>query len=326
MNISDSSELSASRWDKRLVFGILGVAAIALTFWMSSRYPALDEKASLGGDNDIAALAFDQIVEVSSSDSILWKIVGNALNWAYTNKQGMFFGILFAAAIMALLQLLAQKQFKGRFANTLLGVSIGAPLGVCVNCAVPIAMGVQKSGARSETTLAVLMSSPSLNLVVLSMTFALFPFWLAGLKLGVTLAFIIFAIPLAVKLFGGTANVQQDNLDEVMDKTQTLTLGSNPSENIYALHDPVARSKWLAALFWYVKTYVSNLWYIVKITVPLMVLAGILGSIVVTFLPWETLAAIVPSSGLAWALGIVLVAVLGTFFPVPIAFDVVIYS
>ena len=176
--MSDAENQGANRWDKRLVFGLMGVAIIAFTFWTSSRYPSLDEKASLGGDNDISALAFDRIVEVAQDDSVLWKIVGNALNWAYTNKQGMFFGILFAAAIMALLQLLANKQFKGRFANTLLGVSIGAPLGVCVNCAVPIAMGVDKSGGRSETTLAVLMSSPSLNLVVLSMTFALFPFCL----------------------------------------------------------------------------------------------------------------------------------------------------
>lgn len=323
--MSDIENQDASRWDKRLVFGLMGVAIIALTFWTSSRYPSLDEKASLGGDNDISALAFDRIVDVAREDSVLWRIVGNALNWAYTNKQGMFFGILFAAAIMALLQLLANKQFKGRFANTLLGVSIGAPLGVCVNCAVPIAMGVDKSGARSETTLAVLMSSPSLNLVVLTMTFTLFPFWLASLKLGVTLAFIILAIPLAVKLFGKEdAAIDHDDFDNVMDTTQQLNFGNNPTEDIYLSHDPLAQSKWVNALLWYIKTYARNLWYIFKITVPLMILAGILGSIVVTFIPWDQLAAYVPSEGLAWVLGIFFVALLGTFFPVPIAFDVVI--
>ena len=323
--MSDAENQGANRWDKRLVFGLMGVAIIAFTFWTSSRYPSLDEKASLGGDNDISALAFDRIVEVAQDDSVLWKIVGNALNWAYTNKQGMFFGILFAAAIMALLQLLANKQFKGRFANTLLGVSIGAPLGVCVNCAVPIAMGVDKSGGRSETTLAVLMSSPSLNLVVLSMTFALFPFWLASLKLGVTLAFIILAIPLAVKLFTEDDDaISQDDIDDVMDRTQKLDFGNNPTEDIYLSHDPLAQSKWFNAFFWYIKTYIQNLWYIFKITVPLMILAGVLGSIVVTFIPWHQLAAFVPSEGIAWVLGIFFVALLGTFFPVPIAFDVVI--
>ncbi len=310
--------------DKRLVFGALGVAAIALTFWTSSRYPALDEKASLGGDNDISALAFDQIVKVSSSDSVLWKITGNALNWAYTNKQGMFFGILFAAAIMTLLQLLVQKQFKGRFANTLLGVSIGAPLGVCVNCAVPIAMGVQKSGGRTETSLAVLLSSPSLNMVVLSMTFAIFPFWLAALKVSVTLAFIILAIPLAVKLFGPSITPAESVIDDVLDTTPSLGEKSNPSTRIYDRHDPLARTNWLRAFIWYVRGFGENLWYIFKITVPLMILAGILGSIVVTLLPWEALAALVPTGGLAWVLGIGLVAILGTFLPVPIAFDVVI--
>jgi len=331
MTTSDASALetytekySNKGLDKRLVFGALGVAAIALTFWTSSRYPALDEKASLGGDNDISALAFDQIVKVSSSDSVLWKVTGNALNWAYTNKQGMFFGILFAAAIMTLLQLLVQKQFKGRFANTLLGVSIGAPLGVCVNCAVPIAMGVQKSGGRTETSLAVLLSSPSLNMVVLSMTFAIFPFWLAALKVSVTLAFIILAIPLAVKLFGPSITPSESVIDDVLDATPSLGEKSNPSTRIYDRHDPLARTNWLRAFIWYMRGFGANLWYIFKITVPLMILAGILGSVVVTLLPWEALAALVPSAGLAWVLGIGLVAILGTFLPVPIAFDVVI--
>lgn len=311
-------------FDKRLPYSLSLILGIALYFWTSSRYPALDEKAALGGENNIAAIAFDQIVSVSSSDSLFYQIVGNTLNWAYTNKQGMFFGILFAAAIMTFLKILNQKRFKGRFANTLLGVSIGAPLGVCVNCAVPIALGAQKSGARTETTLAILLSSPTLNMVVLGMTFSIFPFWLAALKLGATLAFILIAIPLAVYWFGPKGDATPESVDKLMGAVKTVPKSTIPEVPERENNKPSSALGWGAAFLWVFKEAAANLWYILKLTVPLMILAGLLGSIAVTLLPWHVLADITPTGTLAWLAVLGLIAVMGTFLPVPIAFDVVI--
>ena len=306
--------------DKRVLFAALQLIVIAVYFWTSSRYPALDEKAALGGENDISALAFDQIVNVSTSDTIWSQIIGNALNWAYTNKQGMIFGVLFATAIMTLLKLLNHRQLKGRFSNTLLGVSIGAPLGVCVNCAVPIAMGANRSGARTETTLAILMSSPSLNMVVLGMIFSIFPFWLAGLKIGLTLAFIMFAIPLAVSLWGSKATPEAGELNRIIENVKSI-----PGKDEQLGFDYSARNLgWMDAFIWVVKETIKNFWYIFKLTVPLMILAGLLGAVVITIIPWELLANLLPSHGAEWFLALVLVSILGTFLPVPIAFDVVI--
>ena len=319
-----SNETKPLRFDRRIVFSLSILMAIVIYFWTSSRYPALDEKAALGGDNDIAAIAFDQIVKVSSSDSILSQIYGNAVNWAYTNKQGMLFGVFLAAAIMTLLQLFNKKQFKGGFANTLLGVTIGAPLGVCVNCAVPIAMGTQKSGARTETTLSILMSSPTLNMVVLGMTFAVFPFWLASLKIGLTLAFIVFAIPLAVRLFGPEHAPSEDGISRVMDEVKTAPALSPSQDKPDFIVNMNGGMGWIDSLIWVLKTSAKNLWYIVKLTVPLMILAGILGAIVITLAPWDYIADVLPTSGLFWFLSLVLISILGTFLPVPIAFDVVI--
>ena len=67
------------------------------------------------------------------------------------------------------------------------------------------------------------------------------------------------------------------------------------------------------------RQFVINLWYLVRFALPLMVLAGFLGAVVIEFVPFDTFAGGV--SGVGVLLGGALVA---TFLPVPIAFDVII--
>ncbi|WP_420456408.1 FG-GAP-like repeat-containing protein [Rubrivirga sp.] len=315
----------SSTLDKRLVLAALLLAAVAVAFWTGSRYPALDDKALMGGDARIEGLAFDQIVAVDADAPVALRVGANALNWAYTNKQGMTFGVLFAALMLTVLPLLSRRQFEGRMANTLLGVAMGAPLGVCVNCAVPVAEGLHKGGARAETTVATLLSSPTLNAVVLSMTFALFPLWLAGLKVGLTLLFIVSAVPLLVRALwrGEGAAPRAEELDLVGPD-----LPAAPALDD-ALGPDVAPATWGGAAGWTVRAVARNLWYLVRTTVPLMLLAGLLGAIAVTVLPWETLVDLLPEIsfrsapvGSLAALGAV--ALIGVFLPVPIAFDVII--
>jgi len=47
--------------------------------------------------------------------------------------------------------------------SSVIGVLMGAPLGLCVNCATPAAQALHRGGARLETTLSALVSSPSLT-------------------------------------------------------------------------------------------------------------------------------------------------------------------
>ncbi|MEM7637241.1 MAG: RNA-binding protein, partial [Pseudomonadota bacterium] len=74
-----------------------------------------------------------------------------------------------------------------------------------------------------------------------------------------------------------------------------------------------------AALVGVLGDYLKNLWYIFYMTVPLMLLAGLLGSIVAHLIPLETLKDLAVNPLTLLAVGIV-----GVFMPVPIAFDVVI--
>ncbi len=309
-----------SKLNRRAFLCVVLVLLIGISFWAGSRYPALGEKAGLGADNDFAAIAFDQIVSVSNADIIVWQVLGNTINWAYTNKQGMTFGILFGAAIMNLFQLYSNLQLKGRMANTMLGMFAGAPLGVCVNCAVPIAIGSKKAGARTETALGILLSSPTLNVVVLSMTFALLPFWMASLRLGMTLGFILFMVPVAVWIARPREEVQPKDLENII--AQSPTVFDHVTTADAGVHERII--SWPRALCWVVETFAKNLWFIIRISVPLMLLAGALGSLVITLFPWEDLVNSLPETGKRWMVGLLLAALLGTFLPVPIAFDVVV--
>ena len=312
------------RSDKRLPMAILALILTALVFWSGSRYPALNEKAALGADNGTTGLAFDQVVEVFPSATVASRIIGHAVNWAYTNRQGMAFGIIFAALILTMLQLTTRRAFEGRFANTLLGVAMGAPLGVCVNCAVPVAVGVHRGGGKLETTLATLFSSPTLNILVLSMTFALFPLWLAGLKLGLTLLFILFLIPLVLHLLYRDGTPTQVGLNEMV-----LSASLPPKLKVREPEDNqlLQALSWGGALFWVVREALYNLWFIIRTTLPLMALAGLLGAVVIALVPWQTvLDFALPEAGWLFFVTLTVLALLGTFLPVPIAFDIVICS
>jgi uncharacterized membrane protein YraQ (UPF0718 family) len=67
----------------------------------------------------------------------------------------------------------------------------------------------------------------------------------------------------------------------------------------------------------FVLDYGKNLWFIVWTTVPLMLLAGFLGSVVATLLPNDLLRN-VPFGFLV----LFMASLVGTFLPVPIGFDV----
>ncbi len=161
--------------DKRLVLVGLLMVFLAGGFWTGSRYPALHEKAMMGTDTSLSGLGFATLVEVTPDEKPVLRILYTTINWTYTNRQGMTFGILFGALLMTVLPLVPGRTPHNRFAATVMGMLLGTPLGVCVNCAVPIAQGIRAAGGRVETMLAAMVSSPTLNVIVLTMLLSLFP-------------------------------------------------------------------------------------------------------------------------------------------------------
>ena len=306
------SRLSAVFSDRRLVLVTLLLAGIAIQFWLGSRIPALNEKALMGGDTQLAALGFDTVFAVSEDDSMFISVLYETVNWLKTNQRGMTFGVVFAATIMLLLTLIKKKSFKNPFANSLLGMVIGAPLGVCVNCAAPIAKGLYAGGARIETTLAAMISSPTLNVIVLTMLLSLFPFYLVAIKLGFTIIFIVLFVPLLVRLL---ANKRE--LDPADAAACPIDFSAHSTNE--------GNESWGEALIWVAKNWLSSFWNVVKTTVPLMFLAGFLGALLVTVLPWNSMTDIIPTGGFVFTLGsMFLLSLVGIFLPVPIAFNVII--
>jgi len=309
--------------NKAFLLTFLIVAGLAFEFWTGSRYPALDQKAMMAGTAGLEPLGFDTVMVIEADDPTYMKVLKGTVNWGKTNQRGMTFGILFAAALLTMISLFKRKSFNGSWSNSALGVLIGTPLGVCVNCAAPIAKGLHSSGLRLETTLAAMISSPTLNVIVLAMVFSLFPLYMAAMKVGATLVFLLILIPLLSKYWF------REEVSLTAQRAMSATATSDPK--FMALDAPVPDdaeiATWPRAVLWVLKAFPRNLWFIIKTTLPLMVLAGFLGSLAVTLLPLDTLGALFPTGSPAMIIfGLCIAALVGVFMPVPITFDVIIVS
>src|SRR5260370_10194117 len=103
------------------VAGLL-CAAIGMYFWVDSRYPALLKKLHSGKNIHVSGtLSFDALMPVNPQMPLATRIGHTTVNWMYTNRIGMTFGICFGAALLTLLPLLPKKRFQRSLANTLAG-------------------------------------------------------------------------------------------------------------------------------------------------------------------------------------------------------------
>src|SRR5271154_2715839 len=289
-----SSVASTSAWRSRTVAIILMVV-IAGIFWVDSRYPALMKRYHAGTQVKAAgALTFGTVYPVDRSMPLSTRVYRTTVNWLDANRIGMTFAFLFGPAALTFLALLRRRRTGSRFLNAFVGAVVGAPLAVCSNCVAPIARGLYASGMSTESVLAAMFASPALNIVVLAMTFALFPVHIALLKLA-TVFLLIFVFAPAV------ASRQ----------------GESATEVACSIEIPVSET-WTQALVSTARAYTKSFWYIFKIGFPLMILAAVLGALVIELLPAQALNAQVTIAG------IILVALVGAFLPVPMTFDVAI--
>ena len=290
--------------DKRLIVSLLLIGLIAAVFWSQSRVPALSEKAQMGLRTDFGAIAFDIVLPVNA-DQPVWQRVGrSSINWAYTNWKGMSFGLLFAAAMLTLLGGLQKRSFRRPWQNTLAGMFFGAPLGVCVNCATPIAQGMFAAGASLETALATLFSSPTLNPIVLTMAFTLLP-WQLGASLLACVVLLLASLPWVAS--------------QLSVRRPSAAIAAPASIASPPPNYPLLTDGYAAAVANVLKSFARQLLYIARLAIPLMLLAGGLGALVIELVPFDFLATLKPN--LATML---LVAGFAVFLPVPMAFNVII--
>ena len=283
------------------------IAVAAVTFWSGSRYPSLGEKAAMGDSAMLEdPLSFEASIQIQPDDGPLERVVYTTINWIETNLEGMAFGLTIGACLLTLIGMIRVRGHPNGFVNTLIGVIVGTPLGVCVNCSAPVAKGMHDGGARLETTLATMFSSPTLNIVVLTMLFSIFPLYLTVIKLTQTLIFILIVVPLLSRLV-----FREERAKTYDDATCTV----QPS------FDVAVDENWFAAVRGAVTSLIRNLVYVVIRTVPLMLLAGLLGAVAAHLLPLPSLVDYEPG-----LIPIALVALVGVFLPVPVAFDIILVA
>ena len=291
----------------RILLVLAVLATTATMFWSGSRYPSLNEKAIMGGSAALEdPLSFEASLQTQPGDPLPQRILFSTVNWIETNLEGMTFGLVIGACLLTLIGLISVRGHRNGYVNAALGLLVGTPLGVCVNCAAPVAKGMHDGGARLETTLATLFSSPTLNIVVISMLLSIFPPYLVVIKLALTLFFILLVVPwLSRRVFSYERALTYDD-------TLCAIAPAEPSQPDSSL---------ASALLMTGSDLIKNLWYVVSRTVPLMLLAGGLGAVAANVLPLQTLVDLEPTLA-----SLVLVALVGIFLPVPVAFDIVVVA
>jgi uncharacterized membrane protein YraQ (UPF0718 family) len=284
---------ATNAWRSRTLAVILMIA-IAGIFWVDSRYPALLKRYHAGTQVKASGtLTFGTVYSVDRAMPLSTRVWRTTVNWLDANRIGMTFSFLFGPAALTFLATLRRRRTKSIYLNTLFGAAAGMPLAVCTNCVAPIARGFYASGMSTESVLAAMFASPALNVVVLAMTFALFPVPIALLKLATVLLLIfVFAPAVASRQANSTAFV-------------------------CPIEIPVSET-WRQALISTIRSFLKSFWYVFRVAFPLMILAAILGALVIELLPAQALIA------QATIGGIILVALVGAFLPVPMAFDVAI--
>ncbi|MGH1403005.1 MAG: FG-GAP-like repeat-containing protein [Alphaproteobacteria bacterium] len=288
-----------------------------LSFWMSSRYPELSEKTILSDSPILSSLGFFPIFEIQETDPIWKKVLLETGNWINTNKKGMSFSFFVGAFLLCLWPLFKRGSFNHGFNNSLLGLGIGAPLGICVNCAAPVARALYGGGSTMQTALSTLIASPTLNIVVLTMALSLFPVYVIVTKIILTLIFILILIPMACRYFFQT-EIQKHQQDAVCDITD------KPTENIGGLPQI---NGWSGAGLWALKHYIKNFFFLLKVALPLMILSGALGSLATILVPWSSIETLDQYDSIGMMiLALPLIALLGTILPAPMAFDVILAS
>jgi uncharacterized membrane protein YraQ (UPF0718 family) len=316
------------RIDARIVITGALIAAICAVFWLGSRYPSLQNKAGADPDESLSTpLGFESHFPEPRPDEKFKRIFWVATEWAVTNKQGMTFGLLLAAALLTMVPLLPRPR-GGKFAGSIQGMLIGAPLGVCVNCAAPIGQAMLKGGSRVEVALATMFASPSFNVIVLGMLLTLFPWYLAALKLATSLAMVLVVVPHLSRQADRPGWRRPAETRPLLPGVRVFQWIESAFGKVSgALLTPAgdAPKGFLHALGWVLIRYAKNLWTVIRLSLPLMAVAGLLGAALVELLPWTRIAQIAQVEGfLPNAAVLLLVAAFGTLLPIPIAFDVVV--
>jgi len=126
------------------------------------------------------------------------------INYLAVVWPALVFGVLIAGLVQAFLspRHVALLLGSGAVRQQLVGGVAGMPLMLCSCCVTPIFSSVYAGGARLGSSLAIMLSSPSLNVAALLLTFLLFPRDMAVARTAMA-AFAVFVLPVMIERLAG---------------------------------------------------------------------------------------------------------------------------
>ena len=295
-----------TRWRCPYRLAILIGAAVTLlcVFWFASRYPQLIHKSHHTGEA-LPSMAFgSEVLHVDAAMPWWQRIAYSAVNWLGGMKIGMSFGVAFGALLHTTLRYYPLKIGSNLTLNSIKGALIGAPAGVCANCSVPVACGVTRGHGRVEVALGFLFSSPNFNPVVVTMTFAALPASMAITKYLIVAFTIVVVVPVVISVLERRAPMAPFTAFDAGLACE-LPGGTSPCDERFV---DVARELG--------RDFVKHVWMLAKPTIVIMLGASLACAVLLELVPWHAVLADTSAATM------LLVAVIATFMPVPIALDV----
>lgn len=253
----------------RLFVLFVFAAAVLGLFWFGSRYPSLFHKAESLGHHEVASYIWtEQLLRLPANPAFIDRVTVSIANWIWSMRIGMSFGLVIGALFHTLFQFYPPKLGGNLYLNTLKGIITGAPAGVCVNCAVPIACGITRGKANIESALSFMFSSPTLNFVVISMIFTGLPAAYGILQYSMIALVLLVFLPAIVHLY----NMAQPTEPEISTAC-AIPLRAECDKSL------IDTAREVGTL------YVKNLWHLIKSAVPLMLGAAVISAVVMELLP-----------------------------------------
>ena len=116
----------------------------------------------------------------------------------------LVFGVLIAGLVRAFIspRNVTMLLGSGALRQQLVGGILGMPLMLCSCCIAPIFSSVYARGARLGSSLAIMFSSPSLNIAAILLTFLLFPLDMALARTAMAIL-AVFVLPVIVERLAG---------------------------------------------------------------------------------------------------------------------------
>gem|GEM_PF-3985842 len=279
---------------------------LTVYFWTQSRYPSLMKKLATPDRVEFNSLSFRAWVPLLPEDTMPTRVLKQSLNWYEANWRGMTFGFLLAAGALAMFRLRRRDPSldegdsspSSRQSSWGLGAGwgtlIGAPLGLCTNCSVPLARATLATQLPASTAFAIVMVSPTLNPIALEILWQEFGPVEFSFRLLGTLLLLIMMVQV---------------LKWLPPRRQVEAPVQSP--------EPVSPEiRWGKAVTLALRTWLWGLGQVLIWTLPAMLATGVLGGPVIELAPLE-----------AWAKGEIHPVKLAAFslvtalLPVPMTFD-----